>query len=165
MGNLTVVIVAESESEGIGGIFGRWKDGEGEEELHHALYLLFTGKAIAHNGPFGLGGGVFLDEALVLFGGQDSHRPGHTQLEGALGVFEDKLGLNDDDIGIKLTNESIDGIVEDVIASIEVVFGRGFDSAIVERLALFDNAIARDACSWIDAQNDHVPIPLYPGIK
>ena len=89
-----MVGAADGERESIGGVFGfRWI-GEAQERLDHFLDLKFAGAPMAHNREFGFFRGKFVDGDFFSGGCEIDHPFSHAEFDGALGIFQYKLGFD-----------------------------------------------------------------------
>jgi len=153
--------VADGESQGVCSVFGGkvW-----QTQLHgeRLLHLGFARRAVTDDGELGLFGVVVLDGDVLASSGEEHHASGHAELDGALGVFEDKLGLDGNTFGIEAGDQRFDRIKQNAVALLQrQVRGRA-DAAEVEGLDVraldLDEAVAGDPGAGIDAENDgHTP--------
>ncbi len=89
--------------------------------------------------------------------GQEHHSLGHAELDGALGIFEDKLGLNGDRRGGKSGKQCFNPLVQDPVPLGQRQIGRRANAAVIHRLYAravdANQAVAGHTGAGIDAEN------------
>lgn len=104
--------MTERHGDGIGGIGARWEFWQREDAQQHGRHLLLAGVAISGDTLLHALGGVLAHGEFALHGGCDGHPLRTSELQHALHVLAEELGLNREFIRVMALDDT-HGLLED----------------------------------------------------
>jgi hypothetical protein len=160
---LSVVDVADGDGERVGCVSGLGGFGEIEEAGYHELDLLFGGEAVADDGALDGEGGVLGYWEVAVGGCEHGDSADLAEFEGALGVGGEEDFFDGDDLGLPELEERGELYVDLEEADGGAIFfieadgsgAEGTEFWIAGRVVDFDDAVAGELCSAVDAEDPH----------
>src|SRR5262249_55758293 len=150
--------MTDRHGERIGCIVWRGQRRKTEQQLHHLLYLMFFGTAVANHGALDLGGSVLRHRQSGFDRSKHRDAASMSQFEGAARIGRGKKVLDGDTIGLVLREEQS----QPGMNFQELVRKRGVnrtdsaaDNHAMARTIRLDAAITGAIGARVDAKNLH----------
>ncbi len=159
--------MAQRDRQGVGGVVGqRRRVVHRQRAAHHKLHLRLVGAPVTGHGEFHMRGRVFKKLEMVGGRGQQRHRAGLSQPEGALDVGGDKAPLQAHRVGRILIDKFVQALVnrQQLVAVNGVGIGPDHTGRdMVDRAALpFDYTETRDRPPRVYSNHPHPRPPARP---